>query len=91
MDFNKDAFNTLIIEHEVVDTIDRANNQAAFATDLALINHFAEVEQLPQRVVDAVVLCRDCENPIPLARLAALPDCFRCIGCQEVHEKELKL
>lgn len=91
MDADRHAIKALIIEHEVTDTIDSANNQAAFSTDLALINHFDQVEHESQRVVDDVVLCNDCDNPIPAARLAAIPACFRCIDCQTAHEKELKL
>lgn len=35
---------------------------------------------------DGVALCIDCEEPIPPARLKALPGCCRCVDCQEDYE-----
>ena len=37
---------------------------------------------------DGVALCVDCEEPIPPARLKALPSCCRCVECQEIYEEE---
>ena len=37
--------------------------------------------------INGVACCVDCEEPIPLARLAALPHCCRCIDCQEEYEE----
>ncbi|WP_035218572.1 TraR/DksA family transcriptional regulator [Desulfatibacillum aliphaticivorans] len=31
--------------------------------------------------------CRDCGDPIPLARRQAVPGCERCIDCQEEYER----
>ncbi len=31
-------------------------------------------------------ICVDCDEPIPLARLAASPWAIRCIGCQQDAE-----
>ena len=39
--------------------------------------------------IDGVACCVDCEEPIPVARLKALPNCCRCIDCQEEYEDEL--
>ena len=39
--------------------------------------------------IDGVACCVDCESPIPLVRLQALPHCCRCIDCQEAYEEEL--
>lgn len=36
--------------------------------------------------IDGVACCIDCEEPIPAARLEALPHCCRCIDCQEDYE-----
>ena len=34
-------------------------------------------------MIDGVACCVDCERPIPLARLQAVPDASRCVRCQE--------
>lgn len=39
-----------------------------------------------QLVIEGVVCCLECEEPIPLARLAAVPGCVRCAECQEEVE-----
>lgn len=31
--------------------------------------------------------CRDCGDPIDVARQMALPSATRCIDCQELHER----
>lgn len=36
-----------------------------------------------QLVIEGVVCCLECEEPIPLVRLAAVPGCVRCAECQE--------
>lgn len=40
-----------------------------------------------QVVEDGRVVCVECGEPIPAARLAAVPGATRCRGCQEVSEK----
>jgi RNA polymerase-binding transcription factor DksA len=32
--------------------------------------------------------CRDCGEPIALARLSAYPTAMRCLACQQRHEKK---
>jgi DnaK suppressor protein len=32
-------------------------------------------------------VCEECDNPIPLARLAAMPGARYCVQCQSLHEK----
>jgi phage/conjugal plasmid C-4 type zinc finger TraR family protein len=32
-------------------------------------------------------VCEDCKEPIPAARLAAMPGCTRCIDCQTTFER----
>jgi phage/conjugal plasmid C-4 type zinc finger TraR family protein len=49
------------------------------------------VNRLPGRgpvYVDGVACCRDCGEPIPAARLAALPDAERCAECQQDFEEQ---
>jgi RNA polymerase-binding transcription factor DksA len=33
--------------------------------------------------------CRDCGEPIALARLSAYPTATRCLACQQRHEKKI--
>ena len=56
--------------------------------ELALASHYHRLETQKQRIQHGKVFCADCNNPIPTARLAALPNCNRCIDCQTRHEKE---
>lgn len=71
--------------------IDRANEYAAFANEVSLKNFLQSQSAKKQRIIDAVVMCEDCENEIPTERLTVLPHCTRCIDCQIAYEKELKL
>ena len=68
------------------DEIDRANDEAQFTTDHAVQTYLKSQALPPQRIVADAVLCLDCESVIPPGRLAALPNCVRCIGCQEAEE-----
>jgi len=34
-----------------------------------------------------MIICYDCEAPIPLERLAAQPYAIRCIDCQDAYER----
>jgi phage/conjugal plasmid C-4 type zinc finger TraR family protein len=75
------------------DEIDRANDLAEFTTSNAVQQYLRQMNESlqPQRVIDATVFCLDCENDIPLQRLAALPNCVRCIGCQQAEEHNYKV
>jgi phage/conjugal plasmid C-4 type zinc finger TraR family protein len=37
-----------------------------------------------------VLLCIDCDQPIPAARRAVAPHAFRCISCQTEFERHIK-
>nr|WP_245560883.1 TraR/DksA C4-type zinc finger protein [Desulfovibrio aminophilus] len=39
--------------------------------------------------IDGVPCCRECGEPIPVARLAAVPDAERCAECQQDYEMEV--
>ena len=39
-------------------------------------------------VENGVTLCLDCEEPIPPARLAAVPGAVRCARCQAMKERK---
>lgn len=68
------------------DDIDRANEAAQFTNDLAIRQHRIDHALPAQQIVDGVVECIDCGEAIPVNRLAALPNCVRCIDCQITHE-----
>jgi len=34
------------------------------------------------------ITCIDCGNEIPLPRREAMPTCYRCVPCQEIHEQK---
>jgi phage/conjugal plasmid C-4 type zinc finger TraR family protein len=70
----------------MTDPIDRANDTAQFTNELAIHQHRIDHALPAQLVVDGVVECMDCGMDIPTQRLAALPDCVRCIDCQTMHE-----
>lgn len=39
--------------------------------------------------IDGVPCCRECGDPIPAKRLAAVPDAERCAECQQDYEMEV--
>ena len=41
-------------------------------------------------LLDGVACCRDCGEPIPPARLKAIPGAGRCCKCQQAWEKARK-
>jgi DnaK suppressor protein len=53
----------------------------------------AQTESEAQAVDDekGVVICRDCDAPIPPERLAAQPHAVRCIDCQREYDREQRL
>jgi len=67
------------------DIIDDAQRHEALFLAHALAN-VPQQEHGEQLVIEGVVCCMDCEEPIALARLAAVPGCVRCAGCQEEAE-----
>ncbi len=69
------------------DDADLANDHAQFAVDLALQQHLANQRKPQQIWTGGAVLCMDCGFAIPSPRLAALPDCVRCVDCQSAYEK----
>lgn len=69
----------------MADEADRADH----IQELQRASALADVlERAPERalMIEGLECCRDCANPIPLARLRALPSAARCMECQEQHE-----
>jgi len=65
-------------------------DQAQIAEDANLRAALAAARPAPageQLVLDGVVCCADCEEPIPAARLKSVPDATRCRDCQDAHER----
>lgn len=52
----------------------------------AAIRRVVQRKQDQQHVVDGVVRCRDCGDPVQPERLAAMPDACRCTECQRDME-----
>jgi len=71
-----------------MDIIDEANELASLFT----ANAIKKVTQMPlpglPLYIDGVRCCLDCEDPIPLQRLDALPHAVRCVECQGRKEIE---
>lgn len=58
-------------------------SQRAEALYLAEALAARDVSDSPGPVlIDGLACCRECEQPIPLARLAAVPGCGLCVTCQ---------
>ena len=55
----------------------------------ALNLELSEVEAARKRLADGTFgVCEDCSGEIPAPRLAAVPTARKCIGCQELTERE---
>jgi RNA polymerase-binding transcription factor DksA len=62
--------------------------------DIAEVRHalaeLSEVDAALARIrTGAYGECRDCGEPIALARLSAYPTAMRCLACQAKHEKKV--
>ena len=70
-----------------MDVVDRANlENECFVTSALYTQHKQREKTNPQvSTEDSVRYCVDCGEPIPAARLKAIPDAIRCVDCQH-HE-----
>lgn len=49
----------------------------------------AEIDSAFERIRDGLYgICNDCEKPIPIARMQAIPFATRCLKCQREMERE---
>lgn len=71
----------------VTESNELAQRHADMYIELALTTHYAHLEHANQRIEHGVIICTNCNNPIPAARLNAQPHAVRCIDCQTIHEK----
>lgn len=68
-----------------MDTIDRAQEaQDLYINDA--VEAARKMKQGPQRKTGETVICLDCGDPLPPARIAAVPCASRCVHCQSIFE-----
>jgi len=72
-----------------MDAIDRAQEIETLHREAALAA--AITKPSPQLVINGQILCQECEEPIPTARLKRMPLASRCVDCQEIHEHKGRL
>lgn len=65
----------------MADDIDRANDQAQYLLDVALLRS----RRVPSNRVSAQ-FCADCDEPIPLRRQQTIEGCQTCVDCQGLRE-----
>jgi phage/conjugal plasmid C-4 type zinc finger TraR family protein len=71
---------------EVVDIFDQAQEMERRDRESALIRSRSAQDTGGPHWVDGVACCRECGEPIPLRRLAALPGVGLCLACREERE-----
>jgi DnaK suppressor protein len=69
------------------DAIDEAQRLEAAFLQNSLANWQDAGPEEPQLLIDGVVHCVDCEEPIAPARLKNLPKATRCVACQEEADR----
>lgn len=72
-----------------MDIIDEGNRIAERYLSEAIAAILSQPKET-QRVKDGKVLCVDCGEEIPAARLRLVPHCIRCVDCQEDFEEEAR-
>ena len=75
----------------MTDIIDRAQQTEQRNLNRSLAQALHRPAEPPQWIEDGQVLCMDCTNPIPEARLKAKPDAARCVFCQSVKDRRQHL
>lgn len=74
-----------------MDVADRADSENEHFVNNALYNQHEQREQTNHHASseDKVRYCVDCGEPIPAARLKAVPEAIRCVECQHIFEKRM--
>lgn len=74
-----------------MDVADRADSENEHFVNNALYNQHKQREQTNHHASseDKVRYCVDCGEPIPAARLEAVPEAMRCVECQHIFEKRM--
>lgn len=68
------------------DAIDEAQHLEALHRDSSLASAKDQERGPGPIIIDGVACCAECEDPIPLARLKAVPDTGLCVKCQDERE-----
>jgi phage/conjugal plasmid C-4 type zinc finger TraR family protein len=71
----------------IVDDGDRAQRSAEAFAEAALASRYDPPADPQKRLPDGTVICVDCDEPIPPARLKAHENAVRCIDCQRDAER----
>ena len=69
-----------------MDPADRAKKEEARFRKEALRQQLEAGKPGEQLIVDGVVICKDCQEPIPEGRLEKLPDADLCVECKQLQE-----
>lgn len=73
----------------MMDTFDQAQDLERLDRETALMRARAKPYSEGPEWIDGVPCCRECGDPIPPARLAAIPGVGLCRTCQEEEDREL--
>ena len=76
----------LLYQGENMDVFDQATELERLDRESALLRARAQLDQGGPDWIDGVACCRECGDPIPPKRLAALPGVGLCRSCQEERE-----
>ncbi|MBP3730322.1 MAG: TraR/DksA family transcriptional regulator [Mailhella sp.] len=72
-----------------MDVFDQATELERIAREMAVLQaSSASDHQDGPEWIDGVACCRDCGEPIPQARLKAIPGVGRCCKCQQEWERQ---
>lgn len=72
-----------------MDEVDRSAAAEEFDRAAALARALgARPRGEQQRDTQGIIVCLDCGEPIPAARLRVLPNAVRCVECQAEHDGE---
>ena len=71
-----------------MDVFDQATELERLDRESALLRARAAMDQEGPEWIDGKPCCRECGEPIPEARLKAIPGVGLCLSCQEEWEKE---
>ena len=68
------------------DVVDKANDLAQTLNDTALNAALTQGAKEPPQLKDKTgqVICLECAEPVPLARLAILPNTPWCVECKQL-------
>lgn len=73
----------------MADEADRAqaNVDAFLAGALERVQHGLRTPGLGYVFLDGLAHCRECDKPVPMARVKAVPNSGLCVRCQEEAER----